>query len=138
MAIYVTNTVDRAFLKTTLRDCYLSYLRELFFGSKMRQQQLSNMNKYLSDNYQIDVMMLLNAVANNTLITTQGEDYKLTVNENVIVVKNYTLGLLMRLVDYGNTEIRGLNIFNKAEKYIQERLQSIFTIHTLKGLNNGL
>ena len=138
MAIYVKNTVDKAFLKTTLRDCYLVYLRELLFGSRMKQQQLANMNKYLSDNYQIDIVMLLNAVANNTLITTQGEDYKLTVNENVVIVKNYTLGLLMRLVDYGNTDVRGLNIFNKAEKYIQERLQSIFTIHTLKGLNNGL
>ena len=92
------------------------------------------MNDYLKDNYEVDIKTIFKEIINNILITTQDKDYKLTVNGNVFV-NNYNLDMLMRLVDYGNAEIRGLHIFNKAEKYIQDKLQALFTLHTLKGLN---
>jgi len=134
MSIYVSNKIDKEFIKTTLKDCYLMYLRTVLFNNRFKTESIANMNEYLTNNYSVDLNILFNLISKNTIITTQGDNYKLTINDSIIVTKNYTLGMLMRLVDYGNTEIRGLHIFNKVEKYIQQRLQAIFTIHTLRGL----
>lgn len=134
MAIYISNNIDKSFIVTTLRDCYLMYLRSNLFTNRVKKLQIEHMNDYLTKNYNVDLELLFRLIADNTYIGTQGDNYKLTINDNVIVNKNNTLGMLMRLVDYGNTEIRGLHIFNKVEKFIQERLQAIFTIHTLKNM----
>lgn len=135
MAIYVSNKIDKNFLETTLKECYLGYLRTVLFNDKFNKDAVALMNKYLTDNYNIDLHMLFKAVVDNIQITTQGDNYKLTLNEFNIITKNCSLGMLMRLVDYGNTEIRGLHLFDKVEKYIQKRLNAIFTLHTLKGMN---
>ena len=37
---------------------------------------------------------------------------------NIIKVNEYTLDQLIRLIDYGNSEIRGLGIINSIENYI--------------------
>lgn len=134
MAIYISNNIDKSFIVTTLRDCYLMYLRSNLFTNRVKKLQIEHMNDYLTKNYNVDLELLFRLIADNTYIGTQGDNYKLTINDNVIVNKNNTLGMLMRLVDYGNTEIRGLHIFNKVEKFIQERIQAIFTIHTLKNM----
>lgn len=137
MTIYVSNDISKEFLLTTLKECYLMYLQSELFNNKIKKQSLELMNKYLIDNYKIDLKKLFKSIIENILVTTQGDDYKLTVNDHAIIIKNYTLGMLMRLVDYGNTDIKGLHVFDKVEKYIQSRLDAIFTIHTLKGLQNN-
>ena len=133
MAIYVSNDVDINFVKTTVKEYYLMYLNSCL-NNRNKKAQIESMNDYLKDNYEVDIKTIFKEIINNILITTQDKDYKLTVNGNVFV-NNYNLDMLMRLVDYGNAEIRGLHIFNKAEKYIQDKLQALFTLHTLKGLN---
>ena len=85
MAIYVSNNIDKTFIATTLRDCYLMYLRNNLFSNKLKQAHLEKMNEYLTKNYNIDLELLFRLIADNTYIGTQGDNYKLTVNENVIV-----------------------------------------------------
>ena len=133
MSILISNNVEKEFVITTLKDCYLSYLREVLFSNKFNKEAVALMNDYLTKNYNIDFNILFNLITNNLHVTTQGDNYKLSVNEEVIVNRNYRLGMLMRLVDYGNSEIKGLHLFNKVEKYIQRRLHAIFTIHSLIG-----
>ncbi len=138
MAIYVSKDIDKEFLLTTLKDCYLEYLRSELFNNRNKKHLLLNMNSYLVENYNVEIRKIFTSVIENLIVTTQGDNYKLTLNEFAIVTKNYTLGMFIRLIDYGNTEIRGLHIFDKVEKYIQSRLNAIFTLHTLKGLTKDV
>jgi len=138
MAIYVSNEIDKEFLLTTLKDCYLEYLRNELFNNRNKKQLLLNMNSYLIENYDVEIKKIFTSLLENLIVTTQGDNYKLTINDLAIVTKNNTLGMFIRLIDYGNTEIRGLHIFDKVEKYIQSRLDAIFTLHTIKGLTKDV
>jgi len=132
MTIYVSNNVDKEFVLTTLKDCYIDYLQKSIFKNKMMKSQIDYMNKYLKETYGIDLSKLCKLVIENIQITTQANEYKLTINDTLFIDNAGTLGMLMRLVDYGNTEIRGIHLFDKVGKYIQNKLQSIFVLHTLK------
>lgn len=130
MSIYIPNNVDKEFILTTLKKYYLLYLKTSLFNSKSKKESVELMNNYLVDNYNITLKEIFQAILDNILLTKQGDYYKLTINDSVMI-KDYTLSQLMRLVDYGNLEIKGLHIFNKVEKYIQSKLQAIFVVHTM-------
>ena len=132
MTILVSNNATEEFVLKTVKEYLITYYH-LLFKNKNDTVRIEHFNKYLKENYKVSISDILESVDKNIVLSIQGDNYKLSVNE-VVTIGGRTLGMFMRLIDYGNSDIRGMHLFDKAEKFIQKKLQSLLTIHTLKNL----
>ena len=92
------------------------------------------MDDYLSKMYGMTTMDVVNEVAQNIDTKWYGTSCQISINSNVYdIQKQQRLESLMKLIDVGNTEVKGLGIFREALMYITHYISSIHKIYL--GLN---
>lgn len=84
-----------------------------------------NMKQYLEDNYKLDIKEIILAVCNNIVVSRVGSDYILALNSKS-KKNDVSLDSLTRLVDYGNREVRGCELFDSGVRYLKSRINVIY------------
>lgn len=95
--------------------------------------KLKEMKKYLKKNYKISLEQLVNTVCNNFKISKYGNEYIIRLNKSVKINDTTYLESLVNLVDYGNTEIKGVNFFSSIIKEIEENINNYYRFLLMKG-----
>lgn len=99
----------------------------------MSNIKLKEMKKYLKKNYKISLEQLVNTVCNNFKISKYGNEYIIRLNKSVKINDTTYLESLVNLVDYGNTEIKGVNFFSSIIKEIEENINNYYRFLFMKG-----
>lgn len=95
--------------------------------------KLKEMKKYLKKNYKISLEQLVNTVCSNFKISKYGNEYIIRLNKSVKINDTTYLESLVNLVDYGNTEIKGVNFFSSVIKEIEENINNYYRFLLMKG-----
>lgn len=97
----------------------------------IENKRIVGMNDYLLDEYKITVKDILDEIKGNILVSKSGDKYNVFVDNNIKMGELF-VDNLMRLVDNGNMEIKGLHLFDTAFKYVEKRID-IFYNYYMKG-----
>lgn len=116
-------------------DFICEFIPRVLIG-KIRQIYLSksseNMNSYLEKNLNTNIDNIIDSI--QFTIIKSGKVFKIDVDTHIIEKNSEErLASLIKLVDYGNLEVKGLNIFNSSFKYVQDNMIQIYYSYELKG-----
>lgn len=100
----------------------------------IKDKKIKSINNYLELNFKLIFIDILNVLLNNIHIYNVNDKTVLTI-ENNVKIKEYNLDTLLRLIDFGNLEFKGLNLFNTAFKSVQNNLNIAYKIYLKGGFN---
>lgn len=125
MYIYIQDNLDTEFIYKFIPKMYNIYLHNNLIKS-------NKINNYLLHNYNISIEYLIQEVANNLLITKINNSYVIEINKNIVDIKtNLNLLILVKLVDFGNSDIKGINLFFKTLKQLKENFIYLYQIYKI-------
>lgn len=131
MTIYIKDIVSEDFVKL-IPSFILRRIYDLIAKNKYVAMQ-----EYLEDNYNISIENIVNELMIKGFNYNKVKNlYILRVDENVKESKSQEkLSTLIRLVDYGNMEVRGINLIHSSIEYIKNNILNIYRIYQMKGEN---
>ena len=113
--ITFSNNVSKKFVYEFIPDLIYSLIVH-----NVDEHKFDAMDEYLKTNIGIDysTIGLIRFALDNLEIKEVNGTYQIEVS-NVIKINDYTLHQLMRLIDYGNNEVKGTRVFRDACNYIE-------------------
>jgi len=127
MTIYFQDILDEDFIERLVPEIIITRVRTL-----AKDKSAKKMNDYLKKQYNISLEDIINQVKFSTNKVLN--KYTLSINDNIFEKEtNIRLLSLIKLIDYGNLEIKGINIFNSSMNYIKNNIKSIYKFYQLKG-----
>lgn len=92
----------------------------------------TKMDKFLKDTYGIDVQTI---VDNIKIKVSKGNGHWIVgIDTNNVEKKSQEKVIsLVKLIEYGNLEIRGLHVIDDAFRYIKEHLYALYKLYMMKG-----
>ncbi len=127
MIIYFRDILDKEFISKFVPQVIIS--RALILAKKRNTQQ---MNEYLKKTFKLSIEEIINQIEFS--INETNDRYSLSINSNIYENKtNERLISLVKLVDYGNLEIKGLNIVNTSMYYVNNNLVGLYRYYQMKG-----
>ncbi len=127
----VKNVVDRKFVGSYLPKLIYIKTKEL-----SKNKRCKEMDNYLKNNLDITLRDAIKEICDNYTIKEVNDIYVLEPNGN-LSYKGQRLDMLMRLIDIGNTEIKGTGIFTNACKFLNEHEKLIYFDYMQKGEKYG-
>lgn len=122
MNIYINDSVSEYFVYN-----YLPRMITLLCVERLKKVDSKAIDNYLSTiNEELTAQKLISLLKNNLKISKVGNKYIITI-DNSKIEYNYNFASLIRLLDYGNTSVKGLNVVNKVFKFVQNNLRPIYT-----------
>ena len=119
MLIFSQN-VPKHFIYEFLPDFIYSVVLE-----KADKNRFKVMDEYLkSININYSTLGLINYALDNLDVKEVNGTYQIEVS-NIIKINEYTLNQLIRLIDYGNTEVKGVNAVSAACDYINKHKEVV-------------
>ena len=118
-------------------DCYLNYplLRALikqnlikYFKLNLTGYRVEVVTNYLQSSLNIDwsCMRVLTYMVNHLKITSVDNIFTCTVDNNILLPNtNYRLLDIVKLIEYGNMEVKGVHIIDNAFDYIENNIGKI-------------
>jgi len=93
------------------------------------------MQEYLKDNYKLSIEDVISQLATKGFSYSKVKDlYIIRVNDNIKETKSQEkLSTLIRLIDYGNLDIRGVHLIDSTLNYIKSNILNIYRIYQMKG-----
>ena len=98
---------SKYFLKNKVKDL----LKKLLINRSIKYNN-SKLNTYLNDNYKIDLKKIINIFIKNIHLIETKKEYILELNE--FKINDIKLITFINLIDFGNMNIRGINLFNSS------------------------
>ena len=127
MIIYFKDILDKEFISKFIPQIIIS--RALILAKKRNTQQ---MNEYLKKNLKLSIEEIINQIEFS--INETNDRYSLSINSNIYENKTHErLISLVKLIDYGNLEIKGLNIINTSMYYVNNNLVGLYRYYQMKG-----
>lgn len=127
MIIYFRDILDKEFISKFVPQVIIS--RALILAKKRNTQQ---MNEYLKKTFKLSIEEIINQIEFS--INETNDRYSLSINSNIYENKTHErLISLVKLVDYGNLEIKGLNIVNTSMYYVNNNLVGLYRYYQMKG-----
>lgn len=114
MKIYISQNFPEDFVYH-----YIPKVLIKFFLQKMKPN-VKTIDEFLLSNYKINHIQLINLISKSIVIRKYGNLY-------IITIGNDYVSEIMRVIDYGNSNIKGLNIFNYCSKRVQDKVMSLYT-----------
>lgn len=88
------------------------------------------MNEYLKENYKITILDVIRQVSRKFEINYNDDSTILKLNNNTLEEKSQVkLSALVRLINDGNTEVKGTRILSKVKEYIHDNIQVIYSTY---------
>ena len=113
-------------MKIYLKDIYPTQFVYEYLPKVIIKYFLENMNKYkkeiekyLQSKYNITINQFINVMSKSFKIVKYGRLYIISISNNYI-------DNIMRIIDYGNSEFKGLNLFNKSARKIEDSVYSLY------------
>lgn len=93
------------------------------------------MQEYLKEHYKISIEDIVEQLALKGFSYNKVKDlYIIRINDNIEESKSKEkLSTLIRLVDYGNLDIRGIHLINSSIEFIKDNLLNIYRMFQVKG-----
>lgn len=127
MIIYFRDILDEEFISKFVPQIIVS--RALLLASSKTTHQ---MNEYLKKNFKLPINDILKQLKFST--NRVNDTYLLIIDENVFEKSsNIRLISLIKLIDYGNLEVKGLNIINKSIDYVINNIKGLYQYYLMKG-----
>lgn len=129
MTLYLKDIVDDKFIK--LIPIYIiKRVTDL-----VNENQYVDMQKYLEDNYHIEIKDVVNQ------LLTKGFSYNklknlvvIRIDENIKEKKTQEkLSTLIRLIDYGNLDVQGIDLIKSSVEYIKSNILNIYRLYQMRG-----
>lgn len=105
------------------------------YSKLYKLKQLNKLISYLESNFKLNLNEILNFLLNNLHIYTVGRKTQITIN-NELKIKDINLDMLIRLIDYGNIEVKGIFLIKKCFEEIQSELRTLYKIYLKGGFEN--
>lgn len=126
MIIYFRDIFDEDFIENVVPEIIISRVKSL--ASKPNAQR---MNEYLRKYFNLTINEVIDQV--QFKINKYGNVYSLAI-DNVAVEKKTKDKLMsyVHLIDFGNIEVKGLNMFNSSMNYIKDNLKEIYRYYQIQ------
>lgn len=135
--IVMDNRIDYTnFFEKFISSKMIEFLR--LNCSEEMNVRLSSIESYIKDNYNIVVSSkgLIEMAFNNLIVIKDNISYNLMLNNNIMVPKTvYKLDTFIRLIEYGNLDVKGTNIVNNTFKYIKNNIRLLYNVYQFNGGN---
>ena len=97
--------------------------------------QYKKMNSYLKKQYNLSIAEIIDLLEDNIVVNKVKNLFLLTIDTNAIEQKSkIKLETLIRLIDCGNTEIKGINLISDSVNYLKDNVLNIYRIYQMKGV----
>lgn len=127
MTIYLKDIYDDNFVKV-----YLPILTVMLIKYYASMKNLKPINDYLKKNYQITVDDVLDSI--KLSFNKCNNVCSLSIDNNIIEPKSQEKVIaLVKLIEYGNLDVKGLHVVDSTFRYIQSHLKEIYTTYKMKG-----
>ena len=114
MSIKIKKLFNRRKIKQELLD---------YFRLNLSVEKITLWNNYLKKiGLNLTLWKVLSYIVDNIRIVKQGNSYLIEVDKN-IQLEGYSLDTLARLIDQGNIEIKGTNLFTDGFEYLKYEVQ---------------
>ena len=102
---------------------------------KSKGIKYKRMNKYLKDNFKTTIEDVIQLLSKKGFKFGKVKSlYSISVNYNIIESNSQLkLDTLIRLIDYGNVDIKGINLINSAVEYACDNVLNIYRAYKIKG-----
>lgn len=129
MLIYCKDIVDEKFIRI-IPKFIIKRIMDL-----IHENYYKVMQDYLKDNFDVTLEEVIVQLASKGFSYSKVKDLLIIrINDNIKEEKSQEkLSMLVRLIDYGNREIRGINLINSSIDYIRENILNIYRICQMKG-----
>ena len=127
MIIYFRDILDEEFISKFIPQIIIS--KALWLSKRMNTQK---MNEYLKSQFNLSIEEILKQLKFST--NHYNDTYSLRVDNNAYEEKSQEkLISLIKLIDYGNLDVRGLNIINLAIAYVSKNIKGLYKYYQMKG-----
>lgn len=116
MKLYISQSFPFQFVSEFIPKVLIKYFKEKMKDSKVIIED------YLKSKFHLTLTKFLNLITSSLVATTYGNLYIISIN-------NEYVDSLMRTIDYGNSEFKGLNIFNSSLKKVEQNIKSLYTYY---------
>ena len=129
MKLYIKDFGDINFIKIAFPKIIIN---QLIYNIK--DKKCIKMENYLNLNYSISLLDVVECLKNNLIVNKINNIYVIEINE-MTLEKNSKVKLssLIKLIDYGNIEVKGINLFNKVAKNLIRNIMEVYKLYMIKG-----
>lgn len=120
MVLYIRDIYDEKFVKEYIPKIILSRIR----GLRVKKD-VSKINEFLMKTYNIDIDDVIDAIEFS--INKNNHIYSVSIDNNTIEENSQEKVIsLVKLIDYGNLHIKGLDLINSSFNYIRNYFKAIY------------
>lgn len=107
----------------------------------MQSKEDLKIKSYIRTKYDEEFGQIIETLLHNKdafIINKNGKQYIIEINPNIVVKTNgLSLESLIRMIDYGNLDVKGLHIVDSAMKYVQLMINDVYRLYMKGGLSSG-
>lgn len=128
MTLYIRENISEDFVKL-IPYMIIKNVKDNCRGSKYRR-----MNKYLKKNFNTSIENVIECLYKNGFKRSKVRNcYAIRIDNRLQEsVSKETLDSLVRLIDYGNTEIVGIHLFDSSIDYISKNILNVYRLYKMK------
>ena len=129
MTIFVRDVVSENFVRIIPKFLEKRVL------DKISENNYVAMQDYLQKTYGISLQHIIKELFIKGFSYSKVKNlYIVRINDSIRETKSQEkLSTLVRLIDYGNSEVRGINLFGSAVNYIRGNILNIYKVYQMKG-----
>ena len=128
MIIYLKNFTKG--LDDNFVSNYIPYLISKKLKGVWASKNTDKIDDYLNKMYGIDSRYVVDLVSENVETSWYGTTCQIGINTNIYDDKsNQRIESLMKLIDSGNTDVKGLNIFRETLMYINTYINQAYKLY---------
>jgi len=127
----MTMYLNRLFSESFVDNYVMRALKEKI-KNNVHSKNTTALNEFLETTYGINIDKVLNSIEfSKSLYDTV---WVVSINDNTIEEKSQEKVIsLVKLIEYGNLKVKGLNVINDAFKYIKSHLDVLYKFYQMKG-----
>lgn len=130
-AIRIDGDSTEDFIMSSLPDTISKMVVREFLKTPASRRSL--MAEYLSGGGLPSADEILREALGRLLITTEHNDIMTLAIDGNSTLHGHRLDALLRLIDFGNADIKGLGCISKAFNYIQSNVESLYRLYLIGG-----
>lgn len=118
-------------------DFLTNFIPEKLFNYvvlNLNEEKVSSLDEYLIESLKINNSSrdIIEYGLNNLFISDNGTEYIVRVDNNLLVPEtNQNLLTVIKLIEYGNLEVKGINLISQAFSYVVMQIQNFVDVYLL-------
>lgn len=105
---------------------------KLKIASSLSKKDLTSMNEYLKNMFQTDVDSIIKQI--DFSINKYNNTWTVSINNNIEEEKSQEkLISMLKLIEYGNLKVKGLNVINNSFKFVKNHIVELYKLYLMKG-----